>query len=374
LLRVSPGFDPQHVLTMKTSFVGASFATSQRVDAIVRTAVDQLQSSPGVQAVAAATMLPTEPSIQLPFELPSLPVNERPTPDSFVQWRAISPAYFEAMGISLLQGRRFFESDSPDAAPVAIVNQAFLQKYFPHFDGMGQPILIGRREGPQFADHARQIVGVVADTRENALNEPAHPTVFIPLAQVPDHLMAFINSLMPMNWLLRVSGEPLAYAPLIHREFLTVDPDLVSSNPRSLSQVLNASLAQQQTETTLVGFFSVAALSLGAIGLYGVLAYSVAQRRQELGIRMALGAGSAQILRLIIGNGLKLALSGMLIGMIAGLLLTRFMGSLLFGVSSADPLTYTLVFVVLLVVALAACLIPARLATRVDPMTALRNE
>jgi putative ABC transport system permease protein len=374
LLRVSPGFDPQYVLTVKTSFVGSSFATSSLVDAVVRKAVNRLQSLPGVQAVAAATMLPTEPSVQLPFELPSLPPQERPTPDSFVQWRAISPAYFEVMNIPLRQGRRFSESDSPDATPVAIVNQAFLQKYFSDFDGMQQPILIGRREGPQFADHPRQIVGVVADTREISLNEPASPTVFIPLAQVPDRMTAFINSLMPMNWLVRVAGDPLASAPFIHREFLVVDPDLVSSNPRTLTQVLSASLAQQQTETVLIGFFSVAALSLGAIGLYGVLAYSVAQRKQELGIRMALGAGSAQILRLVIVNGLKLALSGILVGTVVGLVLTRFMSSLLFGISFADPLTYTLVVVLLLLVALVACLIPARRATRVDPMTVLRNE
>jgi putative ABC transport system permease protein len=374
LLRVSPGFDPQHVLTVKTSFVGSSFATSPRVDTVVRKAVNRLQSLAGVQAVAAATMLPTEPSVQLPFELPSLPPKERPTPDSFVQWRAISPAYFEVMNIPLLQGRRFSESDSPDATSVAIVNQAFIQKHFSRFDGMQQPILIARREGPQFADHPRQIVGVVADTREISLNLPASPTVFIPLAQVPNSMIAFMNSLMPMNWLIRVSGDALASAPFIHREFLAVDPDLVSSNPRTLTQVLSESLAQQQTETALVGFFSVAALSLAAIGLYGVLAYSVAQRKQELGIRMALGAGSTQILRLVIVNGLKLAFSGILIGIVVGLVLTRLMGSLLFGISSADPLTYTLVVALLVVVALVACLIPARRATRVDPMVALRYE
>jgi putative ABC transport system permease protein len=374
LLRVRPGFDPQHVLTMKTSFVGASFATSQRDDAVVRKAVNQLQSVSGVQAVAAATMLPTEPSIQLPFELPSLPLGERPTPDSFVQWRAVSPAYFEVMNIPVLQGRPFSEADSPGAASVAVVNQAFMQKYFSRSDGMDQPILIGRREGPQFADDPRQIVGVVADTREIALDQPASPAVFIPLGQVPDKMIAFINKLMPMNWLIRVSGEPLAYAPTIHRKFLTVDLDLVSSNPRSLMQVLSASLAQQQTETTLVGFFSVAALCLGAIGLYGVLAYSVAQRKQELGIRMALGAGSAQIFRFVIAHGLQLALPGIFIGMVAGFLLTRLMSSLLFGVSSADPLTYMLVFVLLFLVTLVACLVPARFATRVDPMTALRTE
>jgi putative ABC transport system permease protein len=374
LLKVNPGFDPRHVLTLKTSLAAPSFSSSSRVDAVVRKSVDRLQSLPGVHTVAAATMLPTEPSVQLPFELPSLPAAERPAPDSEVQWRAISPAYFAVMSIPLVQGRPFSEADSPGAAPVAIVNQAFFQKYFSHLDGMGQSILIGGREGPQFADNSRQIVGVVADTREIGLNEPASPTVFIPLAQVPDSLLVFSNRLMPINWLVRVSGEPLAFTQSIHRELLAIDPDLVSSNPQSLTQVLSTSLTQQRMETALVGFFSAAALLLGAIGLYGVLAYSVAERKREIGIRIALGADPRQILRLVIVHGLKLTLFGIFIGVVIGLVLTRFMSSLLFGIAATDPLTFATVVVLLTLVALAACYIPAHRAMRVDPIIALRYE
>jgi putative ABC transport system permease protein len=374
LLHVEPGFDPRNVLTLKTSLAGPSFSSSARVDAVVRQAVDRLQSLPGVNAAAAATMLPTEPSVQLPFELPALPARERPAEDSEVQWRAISPAYFDVMSIHLIHGRPFSAADSSRAASVAIVNQAFLRQYFPRVDGTGEAILIGRREGPQFADNSREIVGVVSDTRELGLSEPASPTVFIPLAQVPDSLVAFMNRLMPLNWLIRVSGEPLTYSRSIHNELLAIDPKLVSSSPRSLTQVLSGSLAQQKMQTALLGFFSATALLLGAIGLYGVLAYSVAERKRELGIRMALGAEPGQILRLVIAHGLKLTLAGVLIGVASGFVLTRFMTSLLFGISATDPRTFAGVTVLLTLVALVACYVPARRATTVDPMIALRYE
>jgi len=374
LLRVDPGFDASHVLTLKTSFVGPSFASEARMDAVVRKAVARLQAVPGVQAVAAATMLPTEPSVQLPFELPSLPAAERPAPDSEVQWRAISPAYFEVMGIPVLQGRSFSETDTAASAPVVIVNQAFLRRHLAQQTAIGQHALIGREEGPGFADKAREIVAVVADTREIGLNEPASPTAFIPLAQVPDGLVVFLNRLMPMNWLIRVSGEPLAFSRAVHEEFLAADRDLVTSNPRPLAEVLSTSLVQQRMQTGLLGLFSAAAVVLGAIGLYGVLAYSVAERKREIGIRMALGAKRGQILGLVIAHGLKLTLTGMALGMLCGLALARFMRNLLFGTSATDPLTLAIVSGVLILVAVAACWIPARRATRVDPMIALRYE
>jgi hypothetical protein len=257
---------------------------------------------------------------------------------------------------------------------VVIVNQAFLRTYLSRQSAIGQQVLIGRHEGPEFADMAREIVAVVADTREIGLNEPASPTAFIPLAQVPDRLVVFLNRLMPMNWLIRVSGEPFAFSHIVHEEFLAADFDLVPSNPRPLAEVLSASLAQQRMQTGLLGLFSGAALLLGAIGLYGVLAYSVAERKREIGIRMALGAERGQILSLVIAHGLKLTLTGMVLGILCGLALGRFMHNLLFGTNAADPLTFAVVGGVLLVVAVAACWIPAQRATRVDPMIALRYE
>jgi putative ABC transport system permease protein len=374
LSQIDPGFDPRHVLTMKTSLAAASFSSSRHVEAVVKQSVERLQSLPGVQAVAVGTMLPTEPSVQLSFELPSLSPPERPALDSEVQWRAISPAYFEVMKIPVMQGRSFSEGDSHGTTSVAIVNQAFVKKYFAHTGGMGQPILIGRQEGPQFADSPRQIVGVAADTRENALNEEPSPTVFVPLAQVPEPFLAFTNSLMPINWLIRVSSDPLSFARTVHSELLTVDPDLVASHPRPLTEVLSGSLSQSRLEAVIVGFFSVTALLLGAIGLYALLAYSVNERKREIGIRLALGADQPQILRLIIVQGLKLTLTGICIGVAIALVLSRFMNSLLFGVGATDPLTFTVVVAVLILVAITACYVPAYRAMRVDPIVALRYE
>lgn len=281
---------------------------------------------------------------------------------------------FEVMKIPVIQGRSFSEGDSHGTTSVAIVNQAFVKKYFVHAGGMGQPILIGRQEGPQFADSSRAIIGIVADTRENALNEEPSPSVFVPLAQVPDTFLAFTNSLMPINWLIRVSGDPLTFARTVHSNLLTVDGDLVASHPRPLPEVLSGSLSQSRLEASIVGFFSGAALLLGAIGLYALLAYSVNERKREIGIRLALGADQSQILRLVIVQGLKLTVTGICIGVAIGVALSRFMNSLLFGVGATDPLTFVVVVAVLILVAIAACYVPAYRAMRVDPIVALRYE
>ena len=374
LMHVDPGFDPRQVLTLKTSLVGPSFSSSARIDDAARRVVSRLQALPGVQAAAAGTLLPTQASLQVSVELPSLPAANRPAEDAATQWRAISPAYFDVLRIPLLQGRSFSERDAAGAAPVTIVNQAFLREYFSHANGIGQQVLVGRREGPQFADSAREIVGVTADTRETGLEEAPVPAVFIPLAQVPDSFMLFLNDLLPMNWLVRVSGDPLAFSRPVHQEMLGVDPDLVTSNPQSLEQVLSFSLAQQKMQTALLGFFSATALLLGALGLYGVLAYSVAERKQEFGIRAALGASPANVRWMVLRESSRLAIWGSAAGLVVALLLGRLLRDFLFGITPADPGVYASVVFTLTIVVLVASYLPARRATKIDPIVALRND
>jgi putative ABC transport system permease protein len=374
LVNVDPGFDPGHVLTLKTSLVGPSFSSSARVDDVVRRVVARVQSVPGVQAVAAGTLLPTQASLQVSVELPSLPAAKRPAEDAETQWRGISPDYFGVLRIPLVQGRAFSERDGVGGAPVAIVNQAFVRQYLPHMDGIGQQVVVGRREGAQFADNAREIVGVIADTRETGLEEAPVPAVFVPLAQVPDGFMNFLNDLLPMNWLIRVSGDPLAFTRQIHNEMLGVDRDLVTSNAQSLGQVLRFSLAQQRMQTALLGFFSAAALLLGALGLYGVLAYSVAERRQEFGIRAALGASPADVRRMVVWESSRLAMWGLASGLGISVLLGRLLKDFLYGISAGDPAVYGSVVVTLTVVVFVASYLPARRAMRIDPVVAMRGE
>jgi putative ABC transport system permease protein len=374
LVHVDPGFEPGHVLTLKTSLVGPSFASSARIDGVVRRVVERLQALPGVQAVAAGTLLPTQASLQVSVELPLLPAAKRPAEDAATQWRGISPEYFKVLRVPLVQGREFSERDGIGGAPVAIVNQAFVREFFSHMDGLGQQVVVGRREGPQFADNAREIVGVIADTRETGLDEAPVPAVFVPLAQVPDGFINFLNDLLPMNWLVRVSGDPLAFTRQIHEEMLSVDRDLVTSNAQSLGQVLRFSLGQQRMQTALLGFFSAAALLLGALGLYGVLAYSVAERRQEFGIRAALGASPAQVRWMVLWESSRLAMWGLASGLGISVLLGRLLKDFLYGISAGDPAVYGSVVATLTVVVFVASYLPARRAMRIDPVVAMRGE
>jgi putative ABC transport system permease protein len=374
LLYVDPGFNPKHILTLKTSLVGSAFSSSTRVDAVVRKVSNRLRSIPGVQSVAAATMLPTEPSVQFTFELPGMHgVEGQDSAGAEVQWRAITPTYFQVMQIPPLQGRVFTEGDSSHSAPVALVNHAFVRQFLSGTESIGQQILLGRQMGPQFLDRPRQIVGVVSDFRETGLDESPPPTVFVPLSQVPDSLIAFFNRLLPLNWLIRVAGDSLALARPIRNEMHSVDIDLVASNPRSLEDVLSASLARQRLNAGLLGFFAASALLLGAIGLAGVMAYSVAERAQEFGIRAALGATPGNVRWLVLRQSAKLAISGLIAGVLAFLGLGHLLSGFLFGVKPGDPGVYAAVVLVLIFVVLLASYLPAHRAMKIDPATILRQ-
>jgi predicted permease len=288
--------------------------------------------------------------------------------------RVISPRYFSVLHIPIASGRGFNDEDTRDSAPVLVVNDAFVRQYFPGRSPIGAQILIGRIMGPKFADRPRQIVGVVGDTHDRGLDQPSPPVLFEPITQIPDGVAQFYVGLMPLHWLIRTSHDPESFVPVIRKEALVASGGVPMAEPVLLNRIVGDSIAQQRFTTTLLGIFAGLALLLGGIGIYGVLSYSVVQRTRELGIRSALGAERFDLLRLVVGQGMKLTAWGLAIGLAASLALTRVLQGMLYGVTPADPFVLASVTVILAAVALAACWIPAHRATRIDPIVALREE
>jgi predicted permease len=286
----------------------------------------------------------------------------------------VSPQYFAALKIPLITGRTFTKRDTAASAPVLIINEAFARKYFPKQNPLGQQILIGRIMGPNFADRSRQIVGVVGNTRDAGLGLPAPPEMFEPEAQVSNALMNLDRQLVPLNWVIRTTGSPMALIGRIRQETLAASGGIPMAAPKLLSAILSGSVARQCFLMTLLSIFAGIALLLGTVGLYGVISYSVAQRTREMGIRAAMGARRTDLLKLILGEGMRLVAIGLAIGLTAAFALTRFLQSMLYGISSSDPAVFAAVTALLGSIALAACFIPAMRASRVDPLIALREE
>ncbi len=273
------------------------------------------------------------------------------------------------MGIPLLAGRTFTEHDRADSPPLIVVNEALARQYFPDEDPVGQALVTGGADDPP-----ERIIGVVADVREMALDRPPTPTVYAAAAQAPDETTAFLANLFPTAWVIRTAGDPLSHGQVIRGEILAVDPEQPVSDLRSLEELMSGSIASRQFSTLLLAIFAALALVLAVVGIYGVMSYSVAQRTREIGIRQALGATGSAALRLILGQGLKLASIGVAVGVLAALGLSRWLTSMLYDTAPTSPVIFTATSAALLAAAAVACLVPAMRATRVDPIVALRDE
>ena len=366
----NPGFDSRGVLVAKVSLDDARYSKTAAVAQLEQQALERLESVPGVEAAATVSTLPTEPSTESDFMVEGN--RNAGDPQADTAWRAVSPHYFEVMRIPLLQGRVFKETDTASAPRVVIINQTLAARFFPGQNPVGARILIGQRVGSPFADSAREIIGIVGDTKEGGLQQTAPSCMFVPSSQVPDKLTALFNRLLPLDWVVRSKSTPYSLAGAVQREIQSVAELPVSFS--SMDDLLGASIAQQRFNMLLLGLFAALSLLLGSVGLYGVLSYLVAQRTQEIGIRMAIGASRKQVLWLILRYGMEATLMGIAIGLGAGLGLTRLIASMLYGIAPTDPFTFATAAVVLLAVALGACVIPALRATKVDPMVALRYE
>jgi len=365
LLAVAPGFDPHNVLTCQVTLNGERYDTTKEASAFYRDALERISSLPGVEAAALTNKLPLDWQFNMPVVFPG-------SPDKLqsVQFRMISPDYFRVMKIAVKQGRVFTESDDASAPPVAIVNEAFARRFFDGQDPMAQQLSVGRGAN----DPARQVVGVAGDIKQSGLDRPAPPMVFVPVPQMPDKLMAIVRTFTAAHFTVRTTVAPSSLGAEIKREIAGLDPTLAVSGISSMDEIAKLSVAPQRFNMQLLGLFAALGLLLAAVGVYGVISYSVAQRTNEIGLRIALGAQPADVVRLVLGQGLALALLGAGLGLAGAYGLTRLLKSLLFGVEATDPLTFASLSVLLLGVALVACFVPARKAAKVDPMVALRDE
>ena len=362
LTSVNPGFDPKNVVKAEVSLPQFQYKTPQQWTAFSNELLARVQTQPGLQDSAMAAPLPlVDGFINLAFDIvgnPPLPPGESITAD----YVAASPDYFHVMRIPLLRGRLFSQRDSPSAPPVALISETLAQRYFPNQDPIGKHLKIGF---PPNGDVSREVVGIVGDVRDAALGQKPGPMIYAPFAQAP---------FWEGGVVVRSSLSESSVAAAVRQATHAIDKDLPVTDIESFPDALGESVSQERFRTYLLGSFSAIALVLAAIGIFGVISYSALQRTHEIGIRIALGAQRRDVLLLILGQGAKLALFGLALGVVAAFLFTRVMASLLFGVSATDPVTFSAVTIVLLGVALLACYIPARRAMRVDPMVALRYE
>jgi putative ABC transport system permease protein len=359
---VSPGFSSQHLVKAEVSLPQFEYSTGQQWTAFADDLLARIQAEPGMRDSAVGLPLPlVHPFVNLGFEIegsPAPPSSQART----ANYVAASPEYFRVMEIPLLQGREFTREDVASTPRVTIISEAMARIYFPNQNPIGKRLIFGF---PPHGETPREIVGVVGNVRDVELRQAPAAMMYVPFAQAP---------LWGTVVVVRTNLSIAAVAEAIQRDAHAIDKDLPVTDIGAIPQLVDATLAQPRFQTLLLGLFSGLALTLAAVGIYGVISYSVIQRTHEIGIRMSLGAQPGQVLRLVMGQGAKLALAGIVVGIAAALALTRLMRSLLFEVSPADPLTFAGIAVLLVAVALAACYIPARRAMCVDPMTALRYE
>jgi predicted permease len=289
-------------------------------------------------------------------------------------WVTVSPGYFDVFKIPVRRGRADTERDTRNAPPVVIINEAMAQQFWPKSDPLNDRLIIGRNVMKEFAgEPERQIIGVVGNVRDGGLNNDPQPTMYIAQGQVPDGANALNVRLSPIAWVVRTRVEPHSVSARI-QEALREASGLPVSNIRTMEEVVSRSTSRDRFNMWLMTVFGGAALLLAAIGIYGLMAYSVAQRTQEIGIRLALGADIGQVRRMVVFQGLRLAVAGVAIGLVTAFLLSRVLAAFLFGVTARDPLVFITVPILLTAVALLAVWLPARRASKVNPLLALRYE
>jgi predicted permease len=368
---VNPGFTTHNVLTASMSMSGSRFQRTGPVAEIVRDGRDRLMAVPGVLDAGVSNCLPLQGCFGIGFDVVGRPRGEMPF-SGMAGFFSISWSYFSTFEIPLLRGRAFTEQDKSAAPGVVIINQAMARQYWSKGDPLSDRIQIGA--GGAFAEPPRQIVGIVGDTRDAGVNRDPFPTMYIPIAQIPNAETALNSQVAPLWWIVRSSVNPHTLRAPIEAALRDASGGLPVAHVRTMAEVEVRNTARQRFNMLLLTIFGAAGLLMAAIGVYGVMSYSVQQRTQEIGVRMALGAQASNLRNMVIGQGMVLAGAGVVLGIGGAFWLTRFLASFLFAVKAWDPIAFIVTPLLLSAVALLAVWIPARRATRVDPMTALRPE
>lgn len=370
---VDPGFDPNNVLTMRTSLSGPRFTTAAGVEQTVRSVVDRLRSLPGVDVASATCCVPLQGGYGLPMRIVGRPLDKRPFHGGG-SWISASPGYFEVFKVPVKSGRVFNERDDRSTTPVVVINEAMAKQFWKDGDPLNDRLIIGRGVMREFADEPeRQIIGVVGDTRLGGLRNDPGPAMYVPQAQMTDAANALNVGLTPMAWIVRTKVAPATLSTAVQEQLRQIT-GLPVTDVEVMSRVVSQSISRHRFNMLLMTIFAAAALLLAAIGIYGLMAYSVEQRTQEIGIRLALGAAIGRVRRMIVVQGMMLALAGVAIGLASAFGLTRFIASFLFGVQPWDPLVFAGIPLLLTAVALVAVWLPALRASRISPLIALRSE
>jgi putative ABC transport system permease protein len=359
LQRVDPGFNPERVLTLTLDLNWSRYTTADLIRGFHERLHARLGAQPGIVAAASTMVFPLGATHHTGFEFE---IEGRPRDPGVAlpqgDFRSVSADYFRTLGIPLVEGRVFTGTDEPESTPVALVNQSLARRYWP------EESPLGRRVSPDSGKTWLTVVGVVGDVRHYGLDSEPAAELYAPFSQVP---------VREGSLLVRTSGDPHAAARIVEDEIHAIDPDQPVANVETLEEIRGESLASPRLTASLLGMFALLALVITGAGLAGVVAFSVSQRTQEIGVRMALGAERGEVLSMVLRQGMRLVLAGLVLGVAGALLATRLISGLLYGVGTTDPLTFAGVGLVLMAVAAAACLVPARRAATVDPIIALRS-
>ena len=374
--RVDPGFDTHNVLTLKMSLKGARFDKAEAVEQVVRNGVEKLKSIPGVVEASATCCVPLQGGYGLPFLIVGRPLaaDSRGPFHGGGGWMTVSPGYFEVFKIPVKRGRTFTERDTSASTPVVVINEAMAKQFWPKGDPLTDRLVIGKGIMREFAgERERQIVGIVGDIKSNGLDSQASPQMFVAQAQVPDAANALNVGLTPISWIVRTQTPPQTLSGTIQDQ-LRQATGLPVSDIKSMDDIVSVSVSRQRFNMWVMSVFGGCALLLAAIGIYGLMAYSVEQRTQEIGIRLALGAQASQVKNMVVFQGMRLALVGVALGLGGAFWLAKFITAFLFGVTAKDPVAFAGVPVLLSAIAFLSVWLPARRASKVDPIVALRVE